>query len=75
VPLDELPADIQPLVRQLADARLLVTGQDPNTGDESVEVTHEALIRGWDTLQAWLNADREFLLWRQRLCTLAGIWD
>jgi hypothetical protein len=25
-------------------------------------------------LQAWLNRDREFLLWRQRLGTLARIW-
>ncbi len=73
--LDELPAEALPLVQQLADARLLVTGRDPATGKEAVEVAHEALIRGWQTLQGWLNADREFLLWRQRLRTLAAIWD
>ena len=37
------------------------------TGRETVEVAHEALIRHWQRLQGWLNADREFLLWRQRL--------
>jgi formylglycine-generating enzyme required for sulfatase activity/energy-coupling factor transporter ATP-binding protein EcfA2 len=73
--LDELPPDAQSVVRQLADARLLVTDQDPQTDLQTVEVAHEALIRGWDTLRVWLNEDREFLLWRQRLRTLAVMWE
>jgi WD40 repeat protein len=55
------------LVQKLANARLVVTGRDAATGQETVEVAHEALIRHWSRLQGWLNADREFLLWRQRL--------
>lgn len=48
-------------------ARLVVTGNDPASGGDGVEVAHEALIRRWDRLRGWLNADREFLLWRQDL--------
>lgn len=61
---DDLPAEAWPLVERLADARLLVTGRDPASGKETVEVVHEALIRGWPPLSAWVQADYEFLTWR-----------
>ena len=64
--LDDLGGAARPFVDRLAEARLLVTGRDDNNC-ETVEVSHEALIQGWTDLQAWLNEDREFLLWRQRL--------
>ena len=73
--LEELTPQTAALAQQLADARLLVTGRDPDSGEETIEVAHEALIRGWQQLREWLNGDREFLLWRQRLRTLADIWD
>jgi WD40 repeat protein/energy-coupling factor transporter ATP-binding protein EcfA2 len=75
IELDELDATVRPLVQKLADARLLVTSRDERTGEETVEVAHEALIRGWRELQMWLNADREFLLWRQRLRGLIETWE
>ena len=75
ITLADLQPEAQNVVKELADARLLVTGRDPASNDETVEVAHEALIRGWKPLQEWLNRDREFLLWRQRLDTLAQIWD
>jgi hypothetical protein len=49
------------------EVRLLVAGRDDQTGSETVEVAHEALIKNWERLRRWLNEDREFLLWRQRL--------
>lgn len=55
-----------PLVRQLADARLVVTGRDEQ-GQETVEVVHEALIRYWPPLQRWLEQDRAFRVWQNRL--------
>ena len=75
IELAELAPETQDLVRRLTDARLLVTGRDAASGEETIEVAHEALIRGWGQLQEWLNRDREFLLWRQQLRTLAGIWE
>ena len=44
-----------PVVQWLADARLLVTGRDEATGQETVEVSHEALIRQWERLRGWLT--------------------
>jgi hypothetical protein len=40
-----------------------------------VEVAHEALISNWGTLRAWVNEDREFLLWRDRLGMLLAEWE
>jgi formylglycine-generating enzyme required for sulfatase activity/energy-coupling factor transporter ATP-binding protein EcfA2 len=74
ITLAEVDPVMQALVYKLADARLLVTGRDEQSGSETVEVAHEALIRGWAELKVWLNSDREFLLWRQRLRSLVANW-
>ncbi len=58
---DDIPTEQQPA----ATARQGTT----------VEIAHEALIRGWDQLRGWLNQDREFLLWRQRLDQAQTRWD
>ena len=42
---------------------------------DTVEVSHEALIRHWDRLRAWVNTDREFLLWRERFRGLLAEWQ
>ena len=64
-------SDADPLEKsvanRLADARLVVTGGKTKAGALTAEVAHEALIRNWESLRIWLNEDREFLLWRQRL--------
>jgi hypothetical protein len=64
--LAEFGAAERALVPRLADARLLVTGRDETSGEETVEVAHEALIRHWERLQGWVNERREDLrLWHQ----------
>jgi WD40 repeat protein len=73
--LNELGPTARPFVDALTDARLLVTARDEVTGEETIEVSHEALIRGWSKLRAWLNEDREFLLWRQRLALSLTAWQ
>jgi WD domain, G-beta repeat len=47
------------------EARLLVTDRAGERG--SVEVTHEALIRHWRELRAWIDANRDNLRTRARL--------
>jgi hypothetical protein len=69
--LADLGAATWPVVKALADARLVVTGRDEAMGQETVEVAHEALIRGWARLRQWLDEDRAFLLWWQRLRDLS----
>jgi len=71
----ELGENAQRLVSQLADARLLVTSLDEAAGEETVEVAHEALISNWARLRGWLDEDREFLLWRQRLRLAVAEWE
>ncbi|MFQ5858224.1 MAG: BTAD domain-containing putative transcriptional regulator, partial [Anaerolineae bacterium] len=62
------------LVQRLADARLVVTDQDPS-GQETVEVAHEALIQGWGRLRDWMNADRAFRAWQERLRAMLHQWE
>jgi WD40 repeat protein len=69
---DELPAAVFPLLERFVQARLLVARSED--GARVVEVAHEALFRAWDRLVVWLSADREFLLWRERLHSACAEW-
>jgi formylglycine-generating enzyme required for sulfatase activity len=53
------------LVTELADHpnRLLVTATT-SAGETYAEVAHETIFRRWDRLRAWIEAEREFLIWR-----------
>ena len=62
----QVGADNWGLVTQLADARLLVTGRD-QAGHETVQLAHEALIRHWQQLRDWINEDRGFRRWQNKL--------
>jgi WD40 repeat protein/DNA-binding SARP family transcriptional activator len=63
------------LVQYLADRRLVVTGRDPSTGTQTVEVVHEALLQRWGQLRAWMEADRAFRLWQERLRVALLGWE
>jgi WD40 repeat protein len=67
--------EVDAVVGALAEARLLTTGTDDTTGEPVVEVTHEALIRGWPELRGWINDDREQLRQHRRLSDAAAEWD
>ncbi|WP_431919254.1 hypothetical protein [Micromonospora wenchangensis] len=56
------------VLERLAAARLVTIGE------ETVEITHEALIRGWPTLRDWLAADRESLRAHRHLTGAATDW-
>jgi WD40 repeat protein/class 3 adenylate cyclase len=62
-------ADVEEVLRVLTDARLITVGED------TVEVAHEALIRHWPTLRAWLDEDREGRLVHRRLTEAAQEWE
>ncbi|MGH3826119.1 MAG: caspase, EACC1-associated type, partial [Pseudonocardiaceae bacterium] len=71
VRLADLP-DTEATARVLstfADARLITLGQD------TVEITHEALLRAWPRLRQWIDADRAGNLTRQQLEDAAAGWD
>ncbi len=62
------------LVKQLADARLVVTSRN-GTSQETVEVVHEALIRNWGELRGWMDTDRVFRAWQERLRGAMRQWQ
>ena len=57
------------LLKELADARLVVTSED------TVEVAHEALIREWPRLRGWLEDNREGLRLHRQLTEAAQEWE
>jgi WD40 repeat protein len=69
----ELPPNALPILEKLTDARLLVTRDDG--GQHTVEVAHEALIRKWPRLRAWLDEEREFLIGKSRLEAALADWE
>jgi len=61
IPYPEEKTAVEGVLKTLVDARLITASRN------AVEVAHEALIREWAQLQVWLEEDREFLFWQQRL--------
>ena len=65
---------VRAVVKALADARLVTTGREEASGEETVEVAHEALIRGWERLKGWVQEDRAFLEWLKGLRVDLARW-
>jgi formylglycine-generating enzyme required for sulfatase activity/energy-coupling factor transporter ATP-binding protein EcfA2 len=63
----EMGEELRSIVKILADERLLVTSRSAGGAEDTIEVSHEALIRHWQQLKDWVDADRRFLAWQQRL--------
>ena len=61
-------------INTLADKRLIVTGTN-ETGKQTLEVVHEALIREWKRLKEWINVDREFRVWKEKLRYAQAEWE
>jgi tetratricopeptide (TPR) repeat protein len=70
---DEFGSPALPLIKKLSDERLLVTSRIGET--ETVEVSHEALIRNWRLLRGWVDEERQFITWQQDLHETAAKWD
>jgi WD40 repeat protein len=54
--------------------RLLTFDRDARTGEATVEVAHEAMLRAWPRLREWLEASREDLRAQRRLLQEAADW-
>jgi uncharacterized protein YjbI with pentapeptide repeats len=52
-----------------------VTGRDEQKEEETVEVVHESLIREWQTLCQWVEANRSFRTWQERLEGSRRQWE
>jgi energy-coupling factor transporter ATP-binding protein EcfA2 len=62
------------VLEKLIDARLVRVTQSDVASDTQVEIAHEALVRNWPRLVAWLEEERESIRQRQRLTAAAEQW-
>jgi energy-coupling factor transporter ATP-binding protein EcfA2 len=65
---DELDEETDEVLDRLGSARLVVLAED------SVEITHEALISAWPRLQTWLVNDREGQRVHRQLTEATATW-
>ncbi|MEB3279313.1 MAG: CHAT domain-containing protein [Lyngbya sp.] len=72
---DEIHSENWDIVSHLASARLLVTNCHKSTGEETVEIVHEALIKNWKRLEQWIKSDGEFRHWQEQLRHLFHQWE
>lgn len=56
------------VLQHLIDARLLTADE------ETVQIAHEALVRGWPKLQQWLESNRESLTIHRQLTKSVQAW-
>jgi hypothetical protein len=80
VPIDELRelsrevGQIQRLIEQMVDARLLVVQKLDGGKSSTVEIVHESLIQGWPTLRRWLDENQDDASLVDQLHTAARQW-
>jgi len=63
------PAMSRRVVDRLTEARLLTVD------DATIQIAHEALLRTWPRLRAWIEECRDDLRMRQRIAHAAHEWD
>ena len=75
---EEIPSAARPLLERLIAARLLLRDKRRVEGDTEesiiVEITHEALLRQWPSLIAWLDEEAEQLKTTEAVKRAAGEW-
>jgi WD40 repeat protein len=57
------------------EARLLTFDRSPVTGQATVEVAHEALLREWPRMRGWLDAARQDLRLHSALVAEVAEWE
>src|SRR6476469_4711514 len=69
-------ADVAPeVVDRYRAHRLLVTDHHPITREPTIEVAHEALLREWPRLRAWIDEDRDLIRVRRAITLTANDWQ
>ena len=74
VKLSDLSLEQQSIATVLEKEGLLVIAKDA-AGQETVGLAEENLIQNWKRFKQWIDEDREFLIWRQKLQTSISDWE
>ena len=74
--LTGVPADpsVETAIEAWAHARLLSLDRHPQTREPTVEIAHEALLREWPRLRAWIEEDRDVLMVLGHLREASASW-
>ncbi|MEO7729882.1 MAG: AAA family ATPase, partial [Kofleriaceae bacterium] len=81
VPINELRelsrevGEIQRLIDQMVDARLLVVQTLEGGKGSTVEIVHESLVQGWPTLRRWLDENQDDAQLVDQLRVAARQWQ
>jgi hypothetical protein len=81
VPIEELRelsrevGEIQRLIDQMVDARLLVVQTTEGGKGTTVEIVHESLVQGWPTLRRWLDENQDDAALVDQLRVAARQWQ
>jgi serine/threonine protein kinase len=81
VPMSELlelsreVGEVQQLVNQMVDARLLVVQTLEGGKGSTVEIVHESLVQGWPMLRRWLDENQDDAALIDQLRTAARQWQ
>jgi len=81
VPIGELRelsrevGEVQRLIDQLVDARLLVVQTLEGGKGSTVEIVHESLVQGWPTLRRWLDENQDDAALVDQLRVAARQWQ
>ena len=77
IALDDLRqlGDIDEVLGSFIANRLLTADRDALTGKATIQVTHEALLGGWDRLRAWIDDHSTDLQRRSALSAGAAEWE
>ncbi|MAS34133.1 MAG: hypothetical protein CL610_09005 [Anaerolineaceae bacterium] len=67
-------AVVQSVIDTFGASRLLTFDRDPTTREPTIELAHEALIRKWDKLHAWLEENIDNLRALQQLTAATTMW-
>lgn len=63
------------LIKVLTNERLLVTSRNEQTGEDELEVAHEALLRRWGMLDAWIQEAGEAMSLVEEVRQAARRWQ
>lgn len=70
---NDLSVSTHDVLEKFVTVRLLMSSEDEN--GRTLEVAHEALFRAWPRMVRWLEDNKSFLVWQQRLKTIRKDWD
>lgn len=68
-------SDLDAILGSFVAERLLLADRDPVTRGPTVEVAHEALLRQWPRLTAWVEDQREALILGRRFRSAMSEWE